>query len=69
MRQAFVNMYPITEFMGIKGYIRVAHSACDILGRSMGAPRKPIRSLDKADRTTLEKLLAEAGLTASQAAA
>ncbi len=69
LRQAFADMYPICEFMGIKGYIRVAYAACDILGHSMGSPRKPIRSLDKADRQTLERLLAAAGVTASEIAA
>jgi 4-hydroxy-tetrahydrodipicolinate synthase len=56
-RRYFTDMYPICEFMGQKGYIRVAHSACDILGHSMGAPRKPIRSLNEADRAHLETLL------------
>jgi 4-hydroxy-tetrahydrodipicolinate synthase len=69
LRQAFASMYPICEFMGQKGYIRVAYAACDILGHSMGAPRKPIRSLDRADRVVLERLLADAGVTASAAAA
>ena len=69
LRQAFADMYPICEFMGIKGYIRVAYAACDILGHSMGSPRKPIRGLDKADRQTLERLLAAAGVTASEIAA
>ncbi len=45
LRQAFAPMYPICEFMGAKGYIRVAYAACDMLGHSMGEPRKPIRSL------------------------
>jgi hypothetical protein len=35
----------------------------------MGSPRRPIRSLDKADRLVLERLLADAGVTASVAAA
>jgi 4-hydroxy-tetrahydrodipicolinate synthase len=68
LRQAFVKMYPICEFMGIKGYIRVAHTACDILGRSMGSPRMPIRPLSGPDRRNLEMLLADAGLIAKAAA-
>ena len=67
MRKAFENMYPICEFMGIKGYIRVAYAACDILGHPMGSPRKPIRNLDGADRLTLKRLLAEAGLSVAKA--
>jgi 4-hydroxy-tetrahydrodipicolinate synthase len=68
IREAFASMYPICEFMGIKGYIRVAHSACDILGHPMGTPRRPIRALDKPDRETLERLLGDAGLKAKRAA-
>jgi 4-hydroxy-tetrahydrodipicolinate synthase len=68
MRQAFVKMYPICEFMGIKGYIRVGYAACEILGHSMGVPRRPIRSLSAADRKTLQLLLADAGLLAEAAA-
>jgi dihydrodipicolinate synthase/N-acetylneuraminate lyase len=68
LRQAFVKMYPICEFMGIKGYIRVAHTACDILGHSMGSPRMPIRPLSGPDRRNLEMLLADAGLIAKAAA-
>jgi 4-hydroxy-tetrahydrodipicolinate synthase len=69
MRQAFVKMYPICEFMGVKGYIRVAYEACDILGHSMGSPRKPIRGLSGADRKILQNLLADAGLAVAKAAA
>jgi 4-hydroxy-tetrahydrodipicolinate synthase len=69
LRHAFADMYPICEFMGIKGYIRVAYAACDILGHSMGSPRKPIRNLDMADQQTLGRLLAAAGVTASEIAA
>jgi len=69
LREVFVKMYPICEFMGAKGYIRVAYAACDILGHSMGAPRKPIRSLGQADRNTLERLLGDAGLIGTRVAA
>jgi 4-hydroxy-tetrahydrodipicolinate synthase len=63
LRDYFEQMYPICEFMGMKGYIRVAHTACDILGFPMGAPRRPIRMLDAADTATLRTLLANAGLS------
>jgi 4-hydroxy-tetrahydrodipicolinate synthase len=69
LRRAFVPMHPICEFMGIKGYIRVAYAACDILGHSMGLPRRPIRGLSVADRQTLMRLLANAGLHADKASA
>lgn len=69
LRQAFVKMYPICAFMGVKGYIRVAHAACDILGHPMGSPRKPIRGLNAEDRQILQKLLTDAGVTGAKAAA
>ena len=69
LQAAFAKMYPICEFMGTKGYIRVAYAACDILGHSMGSPRKPIRSLNGADRQILQKLLANAGLVPENVAA
>lgn len=69
LRQAFVPMYPICQFMGVKGYIRVAHAACEILGHSMGQPRRPIRGLNAADRKILQSLLANAGLGLEQASA
>ncbi len=69
MREAFRSMYPICEFMGVKGYIRVAHAACDILGHPMGSPRRPIRGLSPADRQTLQSLLTDAGLSSAVSAA
>lgn len=63
-RSTFASMYPICEFMTIKGYIRVAHAACDLLGHPMGSPRRPIRGLGAADRDVLRQLLADAGLLA-----
>jgi dihydrodipicolinate synthase/N-acetylneuraminate lyase len=59
MRAYFEPMYPICEFMGAKGYIRVAHSACEILRHPMGPPRRPLRMLEAADRVHLEGLLAK----------
>ena len=40
MQAYFEPMFPISEFMGAKGYIRVAHSACELLGHPMGSPRR-----------------------------
>ena len=67
MRAYFEPMYPICEFMGAKGYIRVAHSACEILRHPMGPPRRPLRMLEVADRVHLEGLLAK--LTAASSPA
>jgi 4-hydroxy-tetrahydrodipicolinate synthase len=63
MRDYFQPMFPICDFMGLRGYIRVAHAACEILGRSVGSPRRPIRPLDASDRAYLRTLLVKAGLT------
>jgi 4-hydroxy-tetrahydrodipicolinate synthase len=62
MRKYFQPMFPICEFMGARGYIRVAHTACDLLGRPVGSPRRPIRMLGALDRAHLRSLLEKAGL-------
>jgi 4-hydroxy-tetrahydrodipicolinate synthase len=62
MRDYFQPMFPICDFMGLRGYIRVAHAACELLGRPVGPPRRPIRSLDAADRSYLRSLLVKARL-------
>ncbi len=62
MREYFQPMFPICDYMGVKGYIRVAHTACDLLGRPVGPPRQPLRMLNPADRAHLKRLLEAAGL-------
>jgi 4-hydroxy-tetrahydrodipicolinate synthase len=62
MRAYFEPMFPISDFMGAKGYIRVAHSACEILGHPMGPPRRPLRSLGAEDSKHLAGLLKNLGL-------
>jgi 4-hydroxy-tetrahydrodipicolinate synthase len=62
MREFFQAMFPLCDYMGVKGYVRVAHTACDLLGRTMGPPRRPIRMLEPADRAVLAGLLEKAGL-------
>jgi 4-hydroxy-tetrahydrodipicolinate synthase len=62
MREFFQPMFPLCDYMGVKGYIRVAHTACDLLGRPMGPPRRPLRMLEPADRAVLEGLLEKAAL-------
>jgi 4-hydroxy-tetrahydrodipicolinate synthase len=68
MRDFFQPIFPLCEFMGVKGYVRVAHTACDLLGRPMGPPRRPIRMLEAADRAVLAGLLEKAGLMDGMAA-
>ena len=67
-RELFEPIYPICEFMSAKGYIRVAHVACELLGRPMGTPRSPIKMLTDADSITLRTLLKNAGLLRAAAA-
>jgi 4-hydroxy-tetrahydrodipicolinate synthase len=69
MREYFQPMFPICDYMGIKGYIRVAHTACDLLGRSVGQPRQPLRMLNSSDRAHLKVLLENAGLMETRMAA
>jgi 4-hydroxy-tetrahydrodipicolinate synthase len=69
MREYFQPMFPVCDYMGVKGYIRVAHTACDLLGRSVGPPRRPIRMLNAADRAHLRSLLEQAGLIETLVAA
>jgi 4-hydroxy-tetrahydrodipicolinate synthase len=62
MREYFQPMFPICDFMASRGYIRVAHAACELLGRPVGPPRRPIRPLSAADRAYLKTLLENANL-------
>jgi 4-hydroxy-tetrahydrodipicolinate synthase len=62
MRAYFQAMFPLCDYMAVKGYIRVAHTACELLGRPMGPPRRPLRMLEPADRAVLAGLLEKAGL-------
>jgi 4-hydroxy-tetrahydrodipicolinate synthase len=68
MQRIFEPMYPICELMSAKGYIRVAYSACKLLGRPMGSPRSPIRGLSPADEDVLRGLLQDAALLTREAA-
>ena len=56
-RQLFERMFPVIEFVFEKSGIRAIHTALDIVGRSAGPPRRPVRMLGKEDRAVLERLL------------
>ena len=56
-RKLFERMFPVIEFVFAKSGIRAIHTALDIVGRSAGSPRRPVRMLGKEDRSALEKLL------------
>lgn len=56
-RRLFEKMFPVIELVFEKSGVRAIHTALDILGRSAGPPRRPIRMLGKEDRAALEKVL------------
>jgi len=58
----FERFRPVGEFMGAKGYIRVAYAALELLGMPMGVPRRPLRPLGEADRESLRLVLEKARL-------
>lgn len=51
------ELFPICEFICSKSHIRVAHAGLDIVGRSVGPPRRPIRPLGSEDRANLQSIL------------
>lgn len=60
-RKLFEQMFPIIEFVFEKSGVRALHAALEILGRPVGPPRRPIRTLGADDRAKLEKLLRACG--------
>ncbi|MGV3634319.1 MAG: dihydrodipicolinate synthase family protein [Pseudorhodoplanes sp.] len=61
------KLYPLSELGGRYGIIRVAHSALEIMGKSIGGPRPPILNVDKAAADELRDALT--ALWPAQAAA
>lgn len=61
-RRYFDTMYPLWSFATAKGGVRVAHTALELMGQSMGAPRAPLKMLEGEDRKKLQQHLAELGL-------
>jgi 4-hydroxy-tetrahydrodipicolinate synthase len=59
------RLFPLCEFICAKSHIRVAHTGLDILSRSAGAPRRPLRMLGGSDRARLAEVLEEVGAQAS----
>jgi len=61
-RAAFLRLYPLFDMQSRKSTLRVVQTGLDIVGRSVGAPRKPLRPLAPDDRRALEQVLVEMGL-------
>jgi len=68
-RRAFDASYALWSFATAKGGVRVAHTALELMGQSMGAPRAPLKMLDGEDLKKLEQLLAGLGLLEARAKA
>ena len=61
-QELFDRMYPICKLMGDTGYIRVVHSALQLMGRSVGEPRRPIRQLEAEQKAQLVTILQNLGV-------
>jgi 4-hydroxy-tetrahydrodipicolinate synthase len=57
------KLFELSELGGRYGIIRVAHTALDILGQSVGAPRAPILNLDSAAGAELRAALTSFGFS------
>lgn len=68
-RKFFDTMFPLWSFATARGGVRVAHTALEIMGQSMGAPRAPLKMLEGEDRKKLQAMLGELGLLSVQKAA
>ncbi|WP_394846952.1 dihydrodipicolinate synthase family protein [Pendulispora brunnea] len=51
------RLTPLMSFLMDKGHVSVCHTALEILGRPVGAPRRPILPLAGKDRVQLEAIL------------
>ncbi len=60
-RKAFYRMLPLCDFYAEKSLCRSAKAAADIMGKSLGNPRLPLKRLSEADYKVLRKLLVECG--------
>ena len=66
-QELFDRMFPICKLMGDTGYIRVVHTALDLMGRSVGLPRRPLRMLDEEHRAQLVTILEGLGCSVRSA--
>jgi 4-hydroxy-tetrahydrodipicolinate synthase len=67
-REAFMRLYPLFEMQSQKSTLRVVQTGLDIVGRSVGSPRKPLRYLTPGDRKALEQVLLDMGIVARKIA-
>ncbi|MEH2513365.1 4-hydroxy-tetrahydrodipicolinate synthase [Nitrobacteraceae bacterium AZCC 1564] len=56
-RDLWDQLFPLCEFICAKSHIRVAHSGLEIVGRSVGSPRAPMKGLNSDDQARLSAIL------------
>jgi 4-hydroxy-tetrahydrodipicolinate synthase len=61
-REEFLRLYPVFAMQSQKSTLRVVQTGLDIIGQSVGAPRRPLRYLGPADREALKQVLAGIGV-------
>lgn len=61
VHELFQPLFPLTQLLGSMGYIRVAHSALEILGRPVGPPIKPVQMLSGSDLDQLTAVIRQIG--------
>jgi 4-hydroxy-tetrahydrodipicolinate synthase len=64
-RETFFKILPLCDFYAAKSLVRSVKAAADLMGKSLGVPRPPLKSLTDQDRKTLQGLLSELGLLSS----
>lgn len=58
-RESFFKILPLCDFYATKSLVRSAKAAADLMGKSLGVPRLPLKSLTDQDREVLRGLLSE----------
>lgn len=66
---AFFRILPLCDFYAAKSLVRSVKAAADILGKSLGPPRLPLKPLGEKDRATLRGLLQDIGIFSTTRAA
>lgn len=61
-REVFSEILPLCDFYAAKSLVRSVKAAADIMGKSLGPPRLPLKPLSESDRTPLRELLQDIGL-------
>lgn len=67
--EAFFRILPLCDFYAAKSLVRSVKAAADLLGKSLGPPRLPLKPLGEKDRVVLRGLLQDLGLISASRAA